>query len=98
MRVGSTAATESGFQRTERWFLRDGAAALVCLSLGVAWTFPLIQHFTDRIPGAEIGDNVAALWNFWWARFAMAHGLDLFHTSHLFAPEGTSLSLHSNVA
>jgi hypothetical protein len=91
-------ATESESQRTARWLLRDGAAALVCLSLAVAWTFPLIQHFSDRIPGAEIGDNVAALWNFWWARFAMANGLDLFHTGHLFAPEGTSLSMHSNVA
>lgn len=74
------------------------AAALAFVLLALAWTYPLGAHLSTHIPGASAGDNVAALWNFWWARFATAHGLTLWRTDYLFAPAGTSLLLHANLA
>lgn len=73
--------------------------ALACfIGLALLWTFPLITHGSTHIPGDGPGDNIGALWNFWWTRFALAQDLDLFHTRHLFAPEGTSLGLHAQLA
>src|SRR5262245_23115913 len=74
------------------------AAGAVCVCLALLWTFPLVAHLATRIPGPGVGDNVAALWMFWWTRFAMDHHIDPFSTTHLFAPVGTSLALHTNIA
>lgn len=79
-------------------FVQGAVAAAVFVGLAIVWTFPLATHFTTHIPGAGAGDNVAVLWNFWWARFANGHDLPLLQTGYLFAPEGTSLALHTHVA
>jgi hypothetical protein len=67
--------------------------------LAVVLSWPLPQHFGTHIPGAGPGDNLSFVWNFWWARqaFSLPDG-SLFYTSHLFAPFGTPLVLHTHTA
>ena len=74
------------------------AAAGVFFVLAVVWTFPLVGRLTTDIPGSGAGDNVAALWNLWWGRFAWTHQLPVFQSDYLFAPSGTSLALHTHLA
>lgn len=77
---------------------RTGGALACFIGLALLWTFPLVHHGVSHIPGDGPGDNVGALWNFWWTRFALTHELPLFHTRYLFAPAGTSLGLHAQLA
>lgn len=72
-------------------------AAPFFLALALAWTFPLAFHLSSAIPGDGAGDNVAVLWNFWWARFTVAHDLPFFKTTYLFAPHETQLALHTHL-
>ena len=73
------------------------AAWFVLLAL---WSsYPLILNPGAQIPGPGPEDNISFLWNFWWFRHALSHpGQPLFETSHLFAPFGTSLVLHTHTA
>lgn len=71
-------------------------AVAVFLSIALLVTAPLWTASGTVIPGADFGDNVAALWSFWWARQALAHAsLSLWETNLLFAPIGTGLVLHT---
>ncbi|MGC4084482.1 MAG: hypothetical protein QM736_20795 [Vicinamibacterales bacterium] len=70
-------------------------AAGVCLLLALVWSFPLVLQLHDHLPGREIGDNVAFLWNLWWMRHA---GASFFFTPYLFAPFGVDLALHTHTA
>lgn len=76
---------------------RGAAVVTAALAAVLLWTRPLAAHLTTHILGAP-GDNVTFLWDFWWLRYARAHGLDLLRTDVLFAPYGTDLSLHTLVA
>jgi hypothetical protein len=78
--------------------LAHGVAAILFAAMAVLWTLPLVQQVATHIPGAGAGDSVASLWNFWWMRLALARHLDLFRSEFLFAPNGTSLALHTHVA
>ena len=64
-------------------------------ALAIVWTFPLVTDLSGQVPGAGPGDNLQFLWNFWWMRTALAGGLDVFHTSFMFAPVGAPLTLHT---
>jgi hypothetical protein len=66
--------------------------------LAVLWTLPLSLHLSTHLPGEAIGDNAVFLWNFWWMRHALATHSGFFHTNYLFAPVGTSLTLHTHTA
>jgi hypothetical protein len=79
-----------------RWRL-TAAGYFAILAVVVSW--PLAQHLDTHVPGAGPGDNLSFLWNFWWARraFALPDG-SLFYTTHLFAPFGTPLVLHTHTA
>jgi len=58
-------------------------------------TWPAISALGQRL----IGDNEDAwifFWNNWWLREALTSGSNLFETSYLFYPEGTSLVAHSS--
>lgn len=69
---------------------------LFCAALAAGWTRPLFGRLATAIVGEGAGDNVAFLWDFWWARFAAADpASSLFFTDHLFAPLGTNLVLHT---
>ena len=74
---------------------RHAAAACVFVAFAVAWTFPLVLDLSGQVPGTGPGDNLQFVWNFWWMRKALASGLDLYQTSFMFAPVGTSLTLHT---
>jgi hypothetical protein len=68
------------------------------IALAVAWTLPLSTNAASHLPGAGIGDNVVFLWNFWWMRTAVSSGASFFHTTYIFAPVGTDLTLHTHTA
>jgi hypothetical protein len=81
-----------------RWQAHVAVTAWFAL-LAVWVSYPLILNPGGLIPGAGPEDNLSFLWNFWWFRYALTHpGQPLFETSHLFAPFGTSLVLHTHTA
>ena len=71
-------------------------AAVVFTAVAIVWSFPLVLHLSTAVPGPSAGDNVNFLWNFWWARTALASGESLFFTPRLFAPVGIDLTLHTH--
>ena len=73
------------------------ALGLFCV-VSLALTWPLVLHLDTHIPG-PVGDNVTFVWNFWWARQALASDTArLFETTAAFYPFGTSLVLHTHTA
>src|SRR5712691_261132 len=77
---------------------RHLACAAGFVALAIAWSFPLVLHLSTHLPGPAIGDNAVFLWNFWWMRAALASHIGFFHTTYLFAPVGTDLTLHTHTA
>lgn len=80
--------------------MRSAAAHLPALmlfgALAALFTWPLPSLLTTAVLGHEAGDNLAAIWNFWWARTAIASpDHSIFWTPYLFAPIGTSLVTHT---
>jgi hypothetical protein len=66
--------------------------------MSIAWTWPLVLHFSDHIPGTG-GDNYSFLWNLWWMRKALsAPELEFFQSRHLFSPFGIDLINHPHAA
>ena len=63
--------------------------------LSLLFTWPLARHLTDGVLGAGAGDNLAAVWNIWWARTALVGPASLLWSEALFAPFGIGLVLHS---
>jgi hypothetical protein len=73
-------------------------ALLLFAALSVVWTWPLVLHFNDRIPGLG-GDNYSFLWNLWWMRKALSSpDLEFFHSTYLFSPFGVDLINHPHTA
>jgi hypothetical protein len=73
-------------------------AALLFAVLSIAWTWPLVLHFNDHIPGLG-GDNYSFLWNLWWMRKALSSpDLEFFHSTYLFSPFGVDLINHPHTA
>lgn len=66
------------------------STALATVSLRALW-----PEFRTVIPGAA-GDNLAFLWNTWWAAHAWRQFPAVLRTPLLFAPWGTSLVLHTH--
>jgi hypothetical protein len=62
------------------------------------WTWPLVLHFRDHIPGRP-GDNFSFLWNLWWMRKALAAPeVSFFRSVYLFSPFGVDLVNHPHTA
>jgi hypothetical protein len=77
---------------------RHVVAIVLFAALTVGWTWPLVTHLGDGIPG-EPGDNFSFLWNLWWMRHVFASsGLEYFHTNYLFYPFGTTIADHPHTA
>jgi len=73
-------------------------ALLLLAAMSVVWTWPLVLHFSDHIPGPG-GDNYNFLWNLWWMRKALsAPELEFFQSRHLFSPFGLDLINHPHAA
>ena len=79
-----------------------GTACAVLIAytvLAVLQTWPLVLHLDSHLPGRDLGDNAAFVWNLWWMREALASpAVSFFATDALFAPVGTSLVLHTHTA
>jgi hypothetical protein len=70
----------------------------VLAAASIVWTWPLVLHFRDHIPGFA-GDNFSFLWNLWWMRKALeAPELDFFRSTYLFSPFGVDLVNHPHTA
>ena len=70
------------------------------VALAVIVSYPLIRSLDTHVTGAGAGDNLAFLWNSWWARQVATAGdwSGYFRTDQLFAPFGTALVLHTHTA
>ena len=67
-------------------------------AMSIVWTWPLLLHFSDHIPGFG-GDNYSFLWNLWWMRKVLsAPELEFFQSRHLFSPFGVDLINHPHTA
>jgi hypothetical protein len=73
------------------------AAAGIFAALAAAWISPVAPALSSTIPGLP-GDNLAFLWNVWWAREAVASGHDPLFTPLLFAPVGVDLTQNTHTA
>ncbi|MEO5741732.1 MAG: hypothetical protein ABIS29_14175 [Vicinamibacterales bacterium] len=66
--------------------------------MSIVWTWPLVLHFNDHIPGHG-GDNYSFLWNLWWMRKVLSSPeLEFFHSTYLFSPFGVDLINHPHTA
>jgi len=65
------------------------------IGLTIFWFLPVLPGISEALIGpAE--DNMLLYWNLWWGNEALrSPGLELFHTRHLFHPQGHVLWLHS---
>src|SRR5205814_7861235 len=74
------------------------APLTIFAALAVVWTWPLVRHLSDSIPG-DPGDNFSFLWNLWWMRHVRSTpGLPCFRTTFLFYPFGTTIANHPHTA
>jgi hypothetical protein len=68
------------------------------LVLSLAFTYPLLFHFTTHVPGSATWafDEYTFLWNMWWFKYSL---LDLhtspLYSSYIYYPLGISLILHT---
>ena len=77
---------------------RHAGPTALFATLAVAWTWPLVLHLGDAVPG-DPGDNYSFLWNLWWMRHVLATpGLAYFDTTYLFYPFGTTIANHPHTA
>lgn len=73
-------------------------ALVLFAALAIVWTWPLVLHFRDHVPG-QPGDNFSFLWNLWWMRKALsAPDLSFFRSVYLFSPFGADLVNHPHTA
>jgi hypothetical protein len=78
--------------------MRIARVAAVFLGLAIVWSSPLARHLSTHLAGSGAGDNVGAIWNYWWMREALASGRSFFFSPYLFAPVGADLTLHTHMA
>jgi hypothetical protein len=79
--------------------LRHAAACGALAAFALVQSAPLLFVLRSHLPGAGAGDNLSFLWNVWWMRFALRDpDAGVFWTTHLFAPDGVSLALHTHAA
>jgi hypothetical protein len=77
---------------------RHAGPAVLFAALAVGWTWPLVLHLGDAVPGGP-GDNYSFVWNLWWMRHVLATPhVSYFYTSYLFYPFGTTIANHPHTA
>src|SRR5262245_22680976 len=74
---------------------KHSAALIFVATIGLLLTNPLPGWVDSAVIGAGAGDNIAFVWNFWWAKAASSTDRLQFWTSMMFAPSGTSLVMHT---
>jgi hypothetical protein len=86
------------FRGSAAILLRHALVLLLFAALAIAWTWPLVRHLRDALPGNP-GDNYSFVWNLWWMRQVLSTpGLEYFHTNYLFYPFGTTIADHPHTA
>lgn len=69
--------------------------ALFC-GLSVLFTWPMVLHLGEMVPGPPHQDQYQNLWNLWWAKFSLFNlRTNPFHTDYLLYPYGADLYLHT---
>ena len=77
--------------------LQHGLAALLFVGIALWITFPLVLSPNSHVVGGGPGDNLCFLWNTWWFRRQLLEQASLgFWSDAIFAPQGTSLVLHTH--
>jgi len=78
--------------------VRHALVLLLFAALTIAWTWPLLPHLRDALPGHP-GDNYSFVWNLWWMRRVLSTpGLAYLRTDYLFYPFGTTIADHPHAA
>jgi hypothetical protein len=75
--------------------LHHGPPLVALAAIAALLTAPLPAHVFTSIIGAGGGDNVAAVWNVWWARTALDGSSSLLTSPLIFAPFGANLAVHT---
>lgn len=68
--------------------------ALAYLTLSLVMTWPLVRNFTTARPGAP-GDGSVFMWDYWFVKYSLSHGLSPWHTDLLFYPVGVSVAYNT---
>lgn len=89
----NNAAISQSIPPRVKWW-RELAVIALYLGLALVFTWPLLLHFSEAIPG-DGHDGWQMVWNLWWVRYALEHGQNPFQTDLIFYPQGTGLYLHA---
>jgi hypothetical protein len=63
--------------------------------IAVVFTWPMVLHFRESVPGEDHKDVWMMVWNLWWVRHAFETGQNPFQTDLLFYPMQPGLVLHT---
>jgi hypothetical protein len=74
--------------------LRNLAILALFILLTLLLTWPLLATMNVALAG-QSWDVYINPWADWWTKKTLSEGLDLYHTSYMFYPQGTSLVFHS---
>ncbi|MCA9726173.1 MAG: hypothetical protein KC729_00715, partial [Candidatus Eisenbacteria bacterium] len=75
----------------------SGSTLLGFVLLSVGMTSPLLFRLHQMMLDSGAGpDAFIGVWNLWWTKQALLHGMNPFFTSWLYYPSGTSLALHTH--
>ena len=78
------------------WTLGNSyVAAAAYLFTTLLMTFPLALSWRTALPAGD-GDIWQNYWNLWWWKQCLLEGMNPFHTSYLFFPNGTDLVFHTH--
>jgi hypothetical protein len=84
-------------RRLQSW-LPELAVLTAIGAVSIAATFPLIFHFTDRIPGGA-GDNLYFFWELWWFKRALFDlHISPFINHEVYYPVGLELARDETTA
>lgn len=80
--------------RTKRWAQFGALPVLLYgVSFGI-YSYPWVTKIGSSIFGSG-SDPLQNIWNLWWFKYALLHGINPYATTMLHAPEGTSLLGHT---
>jgi len=91
--LAATWARVEEWGRSLRPAWRGLAAFLLYQALAfVIWIFPIVSQFTSRHAGSGRQDSRYYQWALEWTPWAIFHGVNPLHASHVFAPTGVDLA------
>lgn len=77
------------------WIIAEAGVACLFLILSLAAFFPLPLQMVSRTLLGRV-DKYIFIWDLWWVRTALTSAdAHLFHTTHIFHPQGAGLVFHT---